>query len=167
MAGSARRGGPLWRARRRWARTGLFGRAATVVLGLLAAFIVLGGVLGACGAGNDEPTKPAPASSTETSTPSASDVPERPGPATEPPPPTATVTQSETVTEQAPPPTATVTEEVTTQPPANTAGADVYYDNCDEARDAGAAPVHAGEPGYGPHLDRDGDGVACEPYGGH
>ncbi|MFG2874596.1 excalibur calcium-binding domain-containing protein [Streptomyces sp. NPDC048337] len=23
-------------------------------------------------------------------------------------------------------------------------------------------PVHRGEPGYGPHLDRDGDGVGCE-----
>ncbi|MCX4774188.1 excalibur calcium-binding domain-containing protein [Streptomyces sp. NBC_01260] len=23
-------------------------------------------------------------------------------------------------------------------------------------------PIHAGEPGYGRHLDRDGDGVACE-----
>ncbi|MFF3942985.1 excalibur calcium-binding domain-containing protein [Streptomyces phaeofaciens] len=43
----------------------------------------------------------------------------------------------------------------------------MYYDNCDEARAAGAAPVHAGDPGYGPHLDRDGDGVACEPYAGH
>jgi hypothetical protein len=39
---------------------------------------------------------------------------------------------------------------------------DVYYENCDAARAAGAAPVHAGEPGYGSHLDRDGDGVGCE-----
>lgn len=34
--------------------------------------------------------------------------------------------------------------------------------NCTEARAAGAAPVRRGEPGYGPHLDRDGDGVGCE-----
>ncbi|MFI8824398.1 excalibur calcium-binding domain-containing protein [Streptomyces sp. NPDC053431] len=39
-----------------------------------------------------------------------------------------------------------------------------YYEDCDEARAAGAAPIHRGEPGYAPHLDRDGDGVACEPY---
>lgn len=39
-----------------------------------------------------------------------------------------------------------------------------YYENCDEAREAGAAPLHEGEPGYAPHLDRDGDGVACEPH---
>ncbi|KAB1147341.1 excalibur calcium-binding domain-containing protein [Streptomyces luteolifulvus] len=37
-----------------------------------------------------------------------------------------------------------------------------YYENCAEARAAGAAPIYEGEPGYAPHLDRDGDGVACE-----
>lgn len=36
------------------------------------------------------------------------------------------------------------------------------YRNCTEAREAGAAPVLRGEPGYGPHLDRDGDGIGCE-----
>lgn len=42
-------------------------------------------------------------------------------------------------------------------PPAST-----YYKNCTAARDAGAAPVRAGDPGYGRHLDRDGDGIGCE-----
>lgn len=37
-----------------------------------------------------------------------------------------------------------------------------FYDNCAAAQAAGAAPVYAGDPGYGPHLDRDGDGVGCE-----
>ncbi|OCA85268.1 excalibur calcium-binding domain-containing protein [Pseudobacillus wudalianchiensis] len=37
-----------------------------------------------------------------------------------------------------------------------------YYGNCTEARAAGAAPVRVGDPGYGRHLDRDGDGVGCE-----
>lgn len=37
-----------------------------------------------------------------------------------------------------------------------------YFDNCDAARAAGAAPVHLGDPGYGTHLDRDGDGTGCE-----
>lgn len=37
-----------------------------------------------------------------------------------------------------------------------------YYENCTAAREAGAAPVHRGEPGYGTHLDRDGDGIGCE-----
>lgn len=37
-----------------------------------------------------------------------------------------------------------------------------FFENCDAARAAGAAPVRRGDPGYGPHLDRDGDGSACE-----
>lgn len=37
-----------------------------------------------------------------------------------------------------------------------------YYQNCAAARAAGAAPVRAGDPGYGRHLDRDGDGIGCE-----
>lgn len=36
------------------------------------------------------------------------------------------------------------------------------FANCAEARAANAAPVYAGTPGYGRHLDRDGDGVGCE-----
>lgn len=36
------------------------------------------------------------------------------------------------------------------------------YDSCDEVRAAGAAPVRVGDPGYGTHLDGDGDGTACE-----
>lgn len=49
----------------------------------------------------------------------------------------------------------------------------VYYPSCAAARAAGAAPLHAGEPGYRRGLDRDGDGVAkwaqagsttCRPY---
>lgn len=38
----------------------------------------------------------------------------------------------------------------------------VYYPNCSAARRAGAAPIYRGQPGYGSHLDRDGDGKACE-----
>ena len=36
------------------------------------------------------------------------------------------------------------------------------YKNCTAARAAGAAPVYRGSPGYGTHLDRDGDGIGCE-----
>lgn len=36
------------------------------------------------------------------------------------------------------------------------------FANCSAARAAGAAPVYAGDPGYAPRLDRDGDGVGCE-----
>src|SRR5699024_917334 len=41
-------------------------------------------------------------------------------------------------------------------------GPTVYFPNCSAARAAGAAPIHAGEPGYRLGLDGDGDGVACE-----
>ncbi|MFI6642508.1 excalibur calcium-binding domain-containing protein [Streptomyces sp. NPDC050504] len=41
-------------------------------------------------------------------------------------------------------------------------GGSAYYRNCAEARDAHAAPLHLGEPGYRPGLDADGDGTACD-----
>lgn len=40
--------------------------------------------------------------------------------------------------------------------------AGTYYKNCSEAKAQGAAPLYAGQDGYGKHLDRDGDGIACE-----
>lgn len=46
--------------------------------------------------------------------------------------------------------------------PAPAAPAAVYYKNCTEARAAGAAPIYKGSPGYGTHLDRDGDGIGCD-----
>ncbi|TDL32338.1 excalibur calcium-binding domain-containing protein [Arthrobacter nitrophenolicus] len=46
--------------------------------------------------------------------------------------------------------------------PVAPAPAAVYYENCTAARAAGAAPVYAGTPGYGKHLDRDGDGIGCD-----
>jgi hypothetical protein len=52
------------------------------------------------------------------------------------------------------------------QAPATVAAASgttvLYYANCSEAVAAGAAPLHAGTPGYRSGLDGDGDGVACE-----
>ena len=42
----------------------------------------------------------------------------------------------------------------------------VYYRNCSAARSAGAAPLYRGDPGYRSPLDRDNDGIACEPYRG-
>lgn len=42
------------------------------------------------------------------------------------------------------------------------AAANVYYPNCTAAKNAGAAPVYRGQPGYASHLDRDGDGIGCE-----
>ena len=42
-----------------------------------------------------------------------------------------------------------------------------YYRYCSDARAAGVAPLYRNQPGYRDELDRDGDGVACEPYIGN
>lgn len=55
-------------------------------------------------------------------------------------------------------------EDGTTPSDEPTASPSPSYENCDAAEEAGAAPLYTGDPGYGDHLDRDGDGVACEPY---
>ncbi|WP_083362579.1 excalibur calcium-binding domain-containing protein [Microterricola viridarii] len=47
-------------------------------------------------------------------------------------------------------------------PVADTPVTNTYFKNCTAVRNAGAAPIRAGDPGYGSHLDRDGDGVGCE-----
>jgi hypothetical protein len=41
-------------------------------------------------------------------------------------------------------------------------GGPVHYPSCAAAGAVRATPIRQGEPGYGRHLDRDGDGVACE-----
>jgi hypothetical protein len=41
-----------------------------------------------------------------------------------------------------------------------------YYPNCSAARAAGVAPLNQGDPGYRSELDRDNDGIACEPFVG-
>jgi hypothetical protein len=58
-----------------------------------------------------------------------------------------------------------VTEPTASSSPASPrglVGGSTYYQNCDAVRAAGAAPIHAGDPGYSRSLDRDGDGVGCE-----
>ncbi|MGW0507519.1 excalibur calcium-binding domain-containing protein [Micromonospora sp. NPDC003241] len=50
--------------------------------------------------------------------------------------------------------------------PSRTPKPDVYYRNCDAVRSAGKAPLKRGQPGYRAGLDRDGDGIACEPSRG-
>ena len=42
------------------------------------------------------------------------------------------------------------------------AGKNVFFKNCKEARAAGYSDMAKGEPGYAPKLDRDKDGIACE-----
>jgi hypothetical protein len=47
-------------------------------------------------------------------------------------------------------------------PAAPAASGAVHYANCDAVRAAGAAPIHAGDPGWQQKFDRDKDGVGCE-----
>ncbi|WP_051787707.1 MULTISPECIES: excalibur calcium-binding domain-containing protein [Streptomyces] len=105
-------------------------------------------------------TTPEPSPTTESPTPE----PTTEAPTTEAPEPT-----TEAPTTRAPEPTRTTPRPVkpkpvqTTRPPETAEPEpEVYYENCAAVRAAGAAPIHVGEPGYGRHLDRDGDGVACE-----
>ncbi|WP_052809877.1 excalibur calcium-binding domain-containing protein [Streptomonospora alba] len=122
------------------------------VTGTLLAVGLIAATAQSCAGGGTEPTGSAPAPS---------------------PAPTATVTVTATATQKVEATstetrevqvtaTETVRQTVTEQAPAQDGGLDTYYDNCDEARAAGAAPVREGDPGYGPHLDRDRDGVGCE-----
>lgn len=100
--------------------------------------------------------KPAPAA-TVTATTTTSPEPAVTETVTASPEPVPTVTKTKTV-------------KVTVAPESGTSGgsgsgggsSSTYYANCTAVRAAGAAPIRTGDPGYGRHLDRDGDGVACE-----
>ena len=48
--------------------------------------------------------------------------------------------------------------------PAPAPPAELHFSSCKEARAAGYSHMRRGEPGYSPHLDRDGDGIACDKH---
>lgn len=66
------------------------------------------------------------------------------------------------VVEAQPAPVAPVAPPVVEAPPVEAPPAAVYYQNCTAVRNAGAAPIHSSQPGYGRHLDKDGDGWGCD-----
>ena len=140
--------------RPRWAR-----KRVTVPVAALLLFIGVGiGAAGGEDSGAEAKPKPGPTvTTTATVTASASPA----ARAKAKPRPTVTVTATATATE-------TVTAEpaeVAAEPddvPGGTGGGSVYYSNCTEARAAGDTPLYVGDPGYASHLDRDGDGDACE-----
>lgn len=51
-----------------------------------------------------------------------------------------------------------------TPAPSQPAPAELDFRSCKEARAAGYSHMRRGEPGYSPHLDRDGDGIACDKH---
>lgn len=131
--------------------------------GVCALFVTL--LLGACGAPAEDPVSEVlPVASVEQELPMETTTSAAPETTT-----TATPTTAAPATTAAPPPTTAQAVVATSAAPApapaqppTTAAPTVYFKNCTEARDAGAAPVRRGDPGYGSHLDRDGDGVGCE-----
>ena len=51
-----------------------------------------------------------------------------------------------------------------TPAPSQPAPAELNFRSCKEARAAGYSYMRRGEPGYSPHLDGDGDGIACDKH---
>ena len=60
-----------------------------------------------------------------------------------------------------PQPTATPRQTVPSPQPAPS---ELNFSSCKEARAAGYSHMRRGEPGYASHLDRDGDGIACDKH---
>ncbi|MBF4548843.1 excalibur calcium-binding domain-containing protein [Pseudoclavibacter sp. VKM Ac-2888] len=135
----------------------------TLLAAAAALSIVAFGVLSGCASASEPVAEPAPtvtvtATATlpvETVTVTVTATPEVVVPAEEVSVPEAAPAAPEPAPEPETAPVPLAAEPV--EQPSN-----VYYKNCTAARDAGAAPVYSGDPGYGPHLDRDGDGIGCE-----
>ena len=49
-------------------------------------------------------------------------------------------------------------------PTPDPSSAELHFSSCKEARAAGYSHMRRGEPGYSPHLDGDGDGIACDKH---
>jgi hypothetical protein len=145
--------------------------SARVTIGVLAFTTLLGFGAAAAAAPHEDVragsavTTEAPVTTARPTTTSPAPAPSTAPPATTPTtaPPT-TVAPPAPPTTAAPPPTtaAPTPQPLVAAPERAIAAPSVYYENCDAARAAGAAPVFRGDPGYGGHLDRDGDGVGCE-----
>jgi hypothetical protein len=59
-------------------------------------------------------------------------------------------------------PKKTVAPKKTVTPKKTTTSSNPYYKNCKAVWNALGHGIYRGDPGYGSHLDRDGDGKACE-----
>ncbi|WP_327699052.1 excalibur calcium-binding domain-containing protein [Streptomyces sp. NBC_00459] len=140
----------------RWARK----RFVLPALGLV---FLLGVGIGGSGQGDGKDAVAADPAPTATVTATATATATVTSTVTATPEPAATVTVRATRTVTAEPAVDTNTGSDTGSDDGSGSGDDsVYYANCTAARAAGAAPVRVGDPGYGRHLDRDGDGVGCE-----
>jgi hypothetical protein len=122
---------------------------------LVAAMVVLLALVGCGSAGQKAAGEPLTGASSAPLSPSSSPS-SSPSPSPSPSLSPAAVTAPSVVVPPVPTMAGATTDPTDEEPE------DVYYANCTEAKQAGAAPLHRGEPGYRKALDRDGDGVACE-----
>lgn len=141
-----------------WARIGAPSAAALIVLaGLVAGGNLLGGgdSVPASATGRPVPsTSPVTRSTTTTSTTTTSSTTTTTTPTTT----TTTTTAPPTTAAPQPPPAPPATAWPTTTEP------EVHYRNCREAWEAGAAPLHEGDPGFDPAFDLNGNGLACDRW---
>ncbi|MGW3213127.1 excalibur calcium-binding domain-containing protein [Streptomyces parvus] len=130
-------------------------RGCLVVVGLaVVAMLALGAILEACGSSDGEKPEPGVSTPSETGSSDFFSVPPSPPEPEDTPPPQED--EDDRWTPESVPPAPTETESSSELPEG------VYYENCDAARAAGAAPLLRGDPGYRDELDREGDGIACE-----
>ena len=145
------------------------------------------GLLSACSGTSGHATQPiAPAALASTPTATPAPRPTTPTPTPTPTPPKPAPSAPPATTAAPAPPAPPAANETTgdggamdepvgfAEPPAAPApepepepvgsggGGGTYFANCTAAKEAGAAPLYVGDPGYRPELDRDRDGVACE-----
>lgn len=119
-------------------------------LGLFVFLVVLGTLVG-----NEAKKTPSPTSTTGVTV--------KPSRSTARPTPTPTLPEPSTPPAETPTADAPTADISVAEDPAESEEPDpVHYKNCAAVRAAGAAPIHRGEPGYAPHLDRDNDGIACD-----
>lgn len=158
-------GAPPWtlrealdRAAWRYRTAPLWAKVSTDVAAASLVVVALVGVALLLRPGHD-PQPAAAGGSTSVPTTATTTVPTTTTTSTTIPPTTTTVAITTTTARRAaPPPTAP-------PPPsteATTTTQAVRYESCRDAFLAGALPLFAGDPGYEPRLDRDGDGEACE-----
>jgi hypothetical protein len=147
-----------------------------IAAGAVVAMLLGGAVVALVGLGADDGETASQQTTTTTESPSTGAPSTLPAtttttapPTTTTVPPTTTTTAPPTTTTTAAPTTTvapTTTAPPTTVPPTTTPVPDVYYEDCYAANEAGAAPIYEGQPGYRPELDWDGNGIACEWFGG-
>ncbi|MFD8954824.1 excalibur calcium-binding domain-containing protein [Streptomyces xanthophaeus] len=156
------------------ARWGKAARIATVALASVWFLVLV--TMGADPKKPQDDAKPLPAVTVTATVTAAAVAPPSPTPTPTPTPPPSPTPAPEAPPSPTPPPAPAPapepTQEAAPRPDPDEGGTSgssatggsgsVSYKNCTAARAAGAAPVRRGDPGYGRHLDRDGDGVACE-----